>query len=280
MKIVLAGSPQIAVKTFEKIIKNFNVVAIITQPDRKKGRNLKLTPTPVSLLAKKYSVKVFKPNKIIEIKKDLEKLKFDLFLTFAFGQYVPVSILNLGKFKPLNIHGSILPKYRGPAPIHYAILNGDEEIGISLIEMTKEIDAGDIYFKAKQKIDSKITTGKAFEIISNLASKKIVPWILKIINHDFKKQKQGSNFTLTKKIKKDFGKLNTEDDAQINYRKIKALNPNPGSYMFIKNKRVKVFDASFKKVKGALEINCNDKTLYVTEYQFESKNKINIKKTT
>ena len=280
MKIVLAGSPQISVKTFEKIIKNFNVVAIITQPDRKKGRNLKLTPTPVSLLAKKYNIKVFKPNKIIEIKKELEKLKFDLFLTFAFGQYVPLSILNLGKFKPLNIHGSLLPKYRGPAPVHYAILNDDKEIGISLIEMTKEIDAGDIYFKAKQKIDSKITTGKAFEIISNLASKKIVTWILKIINHDFKKQKQGNNFTLTKKIKKTFGELKINDYAQINYRKIKALNPNPGSYIFIKNKRIKVFDASFKKIKGALEINCKDKTLYATEYQFESKNKINIKKTT
>ena len=274
MRIVLAGSPNISVKTFEKIIKNFKVIAIVTQPDRKKGRGLKVTPTPVALLGEKHNIKVFKPNKIIEIKKDLEKLNFDLFLTFAFGQYVPPSILNLGKLKPLNIHGSILPKYRGAAPVHYAILNNDQEIGISLIEMIEEMDAGNIYFQAKQKIDSKTTTGKAFEIISNLASENIVKWISKIFNKDFKTKKQGNNFTLSPKIKKELGELKTKDLSKKNYRKIKAFNPSPGAYMFFKNRRIKVFDASFKKTKNSLELKCKDKILYITEYQFDSKKRI------
>lgn len=276
MKIVLAGSHEIAVKTFKKIIKNFNVVALVTQPDRKKGRGLKITPTPVAILGEKYHIKVFKPNKIIEIEKDLEKLNFDLFLTFAFGQYIPSSILNLGKLKPLNIHGSLLPKYRGAAPIHYAILNNDKEIGISLIEMIQEIDAGDIYFQAKEKINSKTTTGKAFEIISNLSSKNIVKWISKIFNNNFKVKKQGNNFSLSPKIEKKFGELKSNDYSKKNYRKIKAFNPYPGAYMFLQNKRIKVFDASFKKIKNSLEFNCKDKILYITEYQFDSSKRIKV----
>ena len=174
MKIVLAGSPEISVQAFENIINNFHVVAIVTQPDKPRGRGMKTSPTPVAILGAKHNIKVFKPHKIGQIKDDLVALDFDLFLSFAFGQYVPSSILNLGTYKPLNIHGSLLPKYRGAAPIHYAILNQDQEIGITLMEMTKEMDAGNMLFKASAKIESHTTTGQAFDIISDLAADNIV----------------------------------------------------------------------------------------------------------
>ncbi len=274
MKIILAGSPQISIKTFENIINNFEVIAIITQPDKKRGRGMKFQPTPVSLLGKKYNIKVFKPNKMIEIKENLKKINFDLILSFAFGQYIPMSILSLSKYKPLNIHGSLLPKYRGAAPIHHSILNNDKEIGITLIEMIKEMDAGDIYFKAKKNITSKTTTGEAFKIISELAANNIINWLKKIEMNKINPKKQGNNFSLSPKIKKEFTKIKSEDTIYINYRKIKGLNPLPGAYIFINGKRVKLFDASFKKIKNAIKIKCKDGNLYITEYQFESKNKV------
>lgn len=175
MKIVLAGSPTISVRTFQRVIDNFDVVAIVTQPDKPKGRGMKLASTPVSELGEKNNIKVIKPKKISEAYDELKSLEFDLFLTFAYGQFIPTKILKLGKFKPLNIHGSLLPKYRGAAPIHYAILNGDNEIGITLMEMIKEMDAGKMYAKASETIDpDKTTTGQAFAIISKLAEQNIV----------------------------------------------------------------------------------------------------------
>ena len=132
MKIILAGSPEISVPAFKEIIKNFEVVAIITNPDRKSGRGMRMKQTPVASLAEENSILTFKPNKISEIYLKLQNMEFDLLLSFAFGQYIPEKILSLGKNKPLNIHGSLLPKYRGAAPIHYAILKGDKKIGITL----------------------------------------------------------------------------------------------------------------------------------------------------
>lgn len=174
MKIVLAGSPSISVKAFEEVIKNFEVIAIVTQPDRPQGRGMKMQKTAVAELGEKYKIKTFKPEKIGDIFEQLKQLDYDLLLSFAFGQFIPPKVLSLGKYKPLNIHGSILPKYRGAAPIQHAILNGDSEIGITLMEMIKEMDAGNMYAVAEVAIDKSTNTSQAFEIISNLAAKNIV----------------------------------------------------------------------------------------------------------
>lgn len=276
MKIVLAGSPEISVKAFEKVIKNFDVVAVVTQPDKPKGRGMQLQATPVAELAQKYNIKTFKPEKISIIKEELEKLDYDLFLTFAFGQYIPQSILSLGNFKPLNIHGSLLPKYRGAAPIHYAILNGDKEIGITLMEMVKEMDAGDMYFKASKEISKDTTTGDAFEIISNLASENIVSWIEKVSKNEVDPVKQDDSFSLSPKIDKSFGELTTTLTIEELERKIKGLNPFPGTFYFINNERVKVFNYTLEKTTNALEFKCSNGTVYFNEYQFEGKKRVRV----
>ncbi|MCK5867193.1 MAG: methionyl-tRNA formyltransferase [Mycoplasmataceae bacterium] len=268
MKIILAGSPEISVPAFEEVIKNFEVVAVITNPDRKSGRGMKLNETPVSKLANDHSIKVFKPNKISEIYSELKDIQFDLLLSFAFGQYIPGNILSLGTHKPLNIHGSLLPKYRGAAPIHYAILNGDKEIGITLMEMVKEMDAGDMYFKASNNIDESTTVGDGFKIISKLAQDNIVEWIssLNIANP----QKQGEDFSLSPKIDKNEAELKSKDSMMINLRKIRGMNPFPGAFIK-KEKRIKIFDATFDNIDKSVEIICSDGTLYATKYQVESK---------
>ena len=277
MKILLAGSPAISVNAFEEVINNFNVVAIITQPDRKQGRGMKLTQTQVATLAEKYGIKIFKPEKISDIKEELRQLNFDLLLSFAYGQWIPTSILSMGKYKPLNIHGSLLPKYRGAAPIHYAILNGDREIGITLIEMISEMDAGDMYFKASVKIDDTTTTGDAFEIIDKLATNHIVGWLNKIKENKIRPIKQGDNFTLSPKIRKSFGMLTPNLSSKEIIRKIRGLNPYPGAFIVNSDgKRIKVFDVSKENKSNSIKVKCSDAPLYAIEFQREGKKKVKI----
>lgn len=271
MKIVLAGSPSISVNTFEEVIKNFNVVAIVTQPDRPQGRGMKMQKTPVAELGEKYNIKIFKPEKIGDIFEQLKELDFDLLLSFAFGQFIPPRILELGKYKPLNIHGSILPKYRGAAPIQHAILNGDNEIGITLMEMIKEMDAGDIYATAKIQIDSSTNTSDAFKIVSELAEKNIVTWLKKYEQNILIPIPQGNKFTLSPKLSKEFCLIDNSLTKKQTIRKIKALAYSPGAFCFHENKRLKIFDASEKSLQGSIPINCLDGNIYATEYQYEGK---------
>lgn len=274
MKVVLAGSPQIAVEAFEKVIQAFDVVAVVTQPDRPKGRGLQMIETDVSQLAKKHNLNLYKPEKISEIYEELKQLDFDILLTFAYGQFIPTKILELGKYKPMNIHGSLLPKYRGAAPIHYAILNGDSEIGISLIEMTKEMDAGDVYFKDQMPINEETTTGDAFKIISDIASKNIVDWLKKIEENDFTKTVQGSDFTLSPKIEKSYAELKNDLTIEEAKRKVKGLNPFPGAFMIVDGKRLKIFNVSKENKHSSIQVNFKDGRLYATDYQWEGKRRV------
>lgn len=174
MKIILAGTPEFSVPTFEKIISHFNVVAIISQPDRKQGRKFLALPTSTKMLARKYNIPIFQPEKIDGIFEVLKSLNFDIFLTMSYGQIIPERILKLSKICSLNIHGSLLPKYRGAAPVQHAILNGEKEIGISLIYMEKKMDSGDILFQEKIKFQENDNATTILEKMSKLSSEKII----------------------------------------------------------------------------------------------------------
>ena len=273
MKIILLGSPTIALPAFQKVINNFDVIAIVTQPDSKQGRGMIIQQTAVADLGDKNNIKVFKPHKIIEIKEELKALDFDVMLTFAFGQFIPTSILSLGTLPPINIHGSLLPKYRGAGPIHHAILNGDKKIGITLMEMIKEMDAGQMFFKSSINIDDKTTTGDAFKIIEKLAQDNIVEWL-----HEYSKkqvgEKQGPNFTLAPKIEKSFAELKPKLTIEQATRKIRGLNPFPCAFMIIDNKRLKVFDVTLNETKNLIQLKFSDGVLWANDYQWENKKRI------
>lgn len=271
MKIILAGSPEISIKAFENIINNFEVLAIVTQPDRPKGRGMKMVETPVSTLGKKHGIKVYKPEKIKDITNELFALNYDMFLTFAYGQWIPDELLYFGKYKATNIHGSLLPKYRGAAPIHYAILNGDKEIGITFMQMITQMDAGDMYFKASEKIDEYTTTGQGFEIISKLAAENIVKWLHLIEKGEYKPEAQGDKFSLSPKIEKSFAELKNDLTIEQATRKIRGLNPFPGAFILINNKRLKVFDVRDKQVDNSIELEFADGKIYAVDYQWEGK---------
>ncbi|UWD34275.1 methionyl-tRNA formyltransferase [Mesomycoplasma molare] len=279
MKIVLAGTPEFSVPIFEEIINNLNVVAIISQPDKPANRGYKVIPTPVKELAQKYNIKLFQPNKISEIKEELEKLEYDILVTAAFGQWIPDSVLKIAKIASVNIHGSILPKYRGAAPIQHSLLNGDKETGITLIYMVKEMDAGDMLAKAYLKIEEEDTSKELFEKLSNLAKENIVDWLKKLYNNQLSiTQQQHSEATLAPKIEKSFSQVFLTDDYLEVYKKIKALNENPGAFILTKeNKRLKLFRASLNFVKSSIKLNFKNGDLYIYEYQYEGKKKINVK---
>lgn len=279
MKIILAGTPEFSVPTFEKIISHFNVVAMISQPDRKQGRKFLALPTSTKMLARKYNIPIFQPEKIDGIFEVLKSLNFDIFLTMSYGQIIPERILKLSKICSLNIHGSLLPKYRGAAPVQHAILNGEKEIGISLIYMEKKMDSGDILFQEKIKFQENDNATTILEKMSKLSSEKIIEWLNKIKNNEFKPMKQNEKLvTFANKIRPEDEKIDY-DTMEQTLRKINALSLTPGAYFDDQRrlKRIKVYKAIKTPVKNAIEIKCVDGVLYAVHYQIEGRNKVEIK---
>ncbi|MGY5139224.1 methionyl-tRNA formyltransferase [Mycoplasmopsis gallinarum] len=278
IKIVLAGTPNFAVPIFEEIIKNFNVVAIISQPDRPSGRGHKFIPTPTKQLAEKYSIPCYQPEKIGEIYDDLAKLDYDFLITAAFGQFIPSRVLSLAKKLNLNIHGSLLPKYRGASPIQYSLLNGDKETGISLMEMIKEMDAGDIFKTLKISIDPSDTSDSLMTKLSQATAKNITNWINEIIQGDFKRIVQDSaKVSFSPKLEKEKGFINSSLNVNEALNIIRAYSSNPCAYSYIDNKRVKIFFATKEFTKNAPIINLKDGVIYLTDYMFDSKKRVVLK---
>ncbi len=154
-KIILAGTPAFAYPIFEKLINNndYQIVAIITQPDKINQRNNKINFSPIKKLALKYQIKLLQPKKINNILDDLKALDYDLLLTCAYGQFLSIEVLNVAKVSSLNIHASLLPKLRGGAPIHHAVIKGYPTTGITLMHMEKKMDAGNIIFQKEIPIN-------------------------------------------------------------------------------------------------------------------------------
>ncbi|WP_027334746.1 methionyl-tRNA formyltransferase [Mycoplasmopsis felifaucium] len=277
MKILLAGTPAFAVPIFEEIIKHFEVIGIISQPDKINLRGRKIEPTPTKQLAQKYGIKCFQPEKIGQIKEELKSLDYDYLITAAFGQFIPDSVLQIAKKLNLNIHGSLLPKYRGAAPIQYSLLNNDSITGISLIEMVNKMDAGDIFATAECNIEKTDVASTLFDKISNLAKNNIVDWINKIDEGKLNRITQDeSKVTLSPKLSKEDALLTNDLTCQQAINKIRAFEMNPGAYILKDDKRVKIFFATLNFVKNALKIDFSDGSVYATDYQFESKKRVKL----
>lgn len=277
IKILLAGTPSFSVPIFEEIINKFHVVGIITQPDSKSGRGMKLISSPVKKLAIKYGIKLFQEDNISDIFEELKLIDFDIFLTTAFGQLIPSNILSLSKIGSINLHCSLLPKYRGAAPIQHSILNGDNETGISLIYMIDKMDAGDIIFTKLVKIDEDDSSDTLFEKLSIIGSNEICNWLQLFYNGEFKSIKQNlEKVTFAPKLKKEEALL-TKDVSINMINKIRSYNSNPGAYLFINEKRVKIFSATIRENKNYLKIEALDGFIYSNRYQFEGKKIVHIK---
>ncbi|UOE64317.1 methionyl-tRNA formyltransferase [Mycoplasmopsis bovis] len=277
MKILLAGTPEFAVPIFEKIINNFEVVGIVSQPDKPNKRGRILTSTPTKVLAQKYNIKCFQPEKIGQIADELKALDYDYLVTAAFGQLIPTSVLQIAKKLNLNVHGSILPKYRGAAPVQHALLNNDKTTGVSLMEMVKAMDAGDVFAKIEFEIDERDTASSLLRKISLLSAEKIVDWLNKIDKGELAREVQDeSKVTFSPKLNKEDAEITKDLTCDEAINKIRAYEYNPGAYIYINDKRVKLFFATKKVVKAGLKIDLVDGSIYAVDYQFDSKKRVKL----
>ncbi len=229
-KIILAGTPEFPYKVFEKLIhnKNFEIISIITQPDRVNKRNNKILFSPIKKLAIKYNIKLLQPEKINNIFETIKKLDADLFLTCAYGQFISNEILNIPKFGSLNIHASLLPKLRGGAPIHHAVINGDTKTGITLMRMERKMDSGDILMQESIAIAKTDNVGNVHDNLLNIATDNIENWLEIFFNNQYIPVKQNpKDATFGLNVLKKDRSINWHSPGIEIYNRIRGLNPWP-----------------------------------------------------
>ncbi len=245
------GTPEFSVPILEALIEqeNLEIVAVITQPDRKVGRKQLVTAPPVKELALAHELLVLQPEKLSgseEMNKILE-LKPDLLITAAYGQYVPTKLLTTPKFKAINVHASLLPKYRGAAPIHYAVLKGDEKTGITIMYMEKEMDAGNIISQREIEISEADDTGTLFEKLSLLGRDLLLDTLPDILSGQNESIVQDeSKVTYSPMISKAEEQIDWTKSAKEIFNQVRALRPAPGAYTLLNGERFKIWDAKVK----------------------------------
>ncbi|ATZ21659.1 methionyl-tRNA formyltransferase [Mesoplasma tabanidae] len=266
IKVIFCGTPQIGAEILIALTEmpNVEVVLVISQPDRPVGRKKELKPTPVKEVALKNNLKIIQPIKISEAYDEIAQIESDFIVTCAYGQFVPTRILDLPKVDSINIHGSLLPKYRGGAPIQYAIKNGDSETGISIMKMVKKMDAGDYYIQESVKIEDFDDTGTMFEKLAKLGQKMIKENLVKIFNNELSPIAQvEEEVTFSKNITSEEEKINW-DDLSINiWNHVRSLSPWPIAHTFkgerrYKIQKVKILNNKIEKRAGTIvDINEN-----------------------
>ena len=247
--VVFMGTPDFAVPVLKMLIEKTNVIMVVTKPDKRVGRNKELTFSPVKKVALENNIPVFQP---IKIKNDYEKLteeKIDLIVTCAYGQIIPKEVLNLPKYGCINVHASILPKYRGSAPIQWAIINGDKETGVTIMYMDEGMDTGDIISISKMAITSDDNVGTMHDKLSILGAQTLEKELKSIFDGSVIRIKQGDNWTLAPMIKREDEHLNFNDYGENIINRIRAFNPWPLANTLIDNKEIKIIEAEFKNEK-------------------------------
>ena len=243
VRIVFMGTPDFAVPVFKALAENYNVVAVVTQPDKKVGRKQVLTPSPIKKASAEFNIPVLQPVRIKDEYEEVLKYKPDMIITCAYGQIIPKLLLDYPKYKCINVHASLLPKLRGGAPIHHAIMDGYDKTGITIMYMDTKMDTGDIISKSETDITKDDTLGSLHDRLSEMGKDLLLETLPNIIKGNIKRVKQDESeatygYNITKEDEKiDFNKSNVEVD-----NKVRALNPTPGAYTTLNGKRLKVYD--------------------------------------
>lgn len=245
MNIVFMGTPDFAVESLSKIYENgHEIQAVISQPDKPSGRGMKLRPTPVKEYAESKKLQVYQPEKIRknrEIVEIIKKLKLDVIVVVAYGQIIPEEILNIPKYGCINVHGSLLPKYRGAAPIQWSIINGDEKTGITTMYMDKGMDTGDMILKEEVDILDEDTFGTLYEKMKKLGGKLIVETLEKISEGTAPRNKQPEECTFAPMIEKDICKIDWNKTAVEIRNLVRGLNPMPVAYTTSNDVKYKIW---------------------------------------
>ena len=276
IKVVFMGSPEFSIPVLKSLIEYTNVVLVVTQPDKYTGRKKILTPTPVKKLAEDNNIEVFSPIDIRKDNKRIIELNPDIIITCAYGQIIPKELLDLPKYKCINVHASLLPKYRGGAPIHASIMNGDDVTGITIMYMDVGMDDGDIIKQKEIKIEDEDNINTLSDKLSTLGAELLIETLPSIINNSCNRIKQDENkVTFAYTIKREDELIDFNNTYKSIYNKVRALFNR--SYFTLCNIEYKVVKVRFQDTKGkvgvinniykdGIGIGCNDGEVVITEF--------------
>jgi methionyl-tRNA formyltransferase len=294
MKLIFMGTPEFSVPSLQRLIEDFEVSAVFTQPDRPKGRGKNLAASPVKQLAQTYNIPVYQPLKLrnnkemIEVIKDL---KPDFIIVVAFGQILPKEILDIPKYGCINLHASLLPKYRGAAPINCCIIEGESKSGNTTMLMDVGLDTGDTLLTEEIELSSNMTAGELHDILMNSGGELLVKTINGIADNSIKPVKQQNDFSsYASMLDKEMAKINWECSNVNIHNLIRGLNPRPIAYTHYKDTVMKIYksrvlnEESSKEAgsiigvsKEGLRVSTGIGVLLIEEVQFPGKKTIKIK---
>ena len=269
IKVVFMGTPSFAVPVLEKLIENYNVIMVVCQPDRAKDKKGNIIYPPVKELALKNNIEVYQPLKLSSEFEYIIEKKPDIIITCAYGQILPSSLLDYPKYGCINVHGSLLPRLRGGAPIHHAIINGDKETGITIMYMDKKMDAGDIISQKSLEIKNTDNLDSIYSSLSILGSELLIETLPSIINGTNNRIKQNENeVTFGYNISKEDELINFNDSAINIFNKVRGLCSIPGASCYYNGKRLKIYEVEVtdklsKDIPGKI-VEVNKDSLVVT----------------
>lgn len=273
MRIVFMGSAELAVPSLEAIVDCAidEVVGVVSQPDRPAGRKRKLTPCPLKAFAAARGLNIMTPDKVgdPESVSALKALNPDLFVVVAYGQYIPSTVIQLAQYKAINVHPSLLPKYRGSAPIQWAILNGDEQTGVSIIYLAKKMDAGDILRQERYPIGPEDTSAVLHDKLADLGAELLLKTIEDIrkgcVSRTIQNEAEAVEIS---KLSKEDGKIDWSMPAEAIRNRIRAFDPWPGSYCTLPDgELIKVWKAAIEAGEGLPGTLLDDRLLVATGSQ-------------
>lgn len=244
MKIVFMGTPDFAEKSLEAIYNSgHEILAVVTNPDRPKGRGMKMVSSPVKEFAVSKNLKIYQPEKVrknIEFIEEIKKLQPDVICVVAYGKILPKEILDIPKLGCINVHGSLLPKYRGAAPIQWAVINGEKVTGVTTMYMDIGMDTGDMILKEEVSIGEDETTGELWDKLSEVGAKLLVKTLKQIEDGTATRIPQGEDFSMAPMLNKEMSKINwNSQSAQEIKNLVRGLNPIMGTYSYLNDKKIK-----------------------------------------
>ena len=249
-RVIFMGTPEISKLYLLSLINNkFNIIAVYTQPPKKKDRGMKINNSPVNLLSKEKGIPVFYPDNFndISILENFKKLKPDLVIVMAYGFLLPKNILNIPKFGFINIHVSLLPRWRGASPIEYAILNGDKTTGVSIFKIKEQLDTGPIIASKEIEIGAHESKLKLTEKLNLEGVNLLLKTLPNIFNNNISMQNQDDSFaTHSHKINSSFRKIDFNRNVLEVYNHIRAFSPEPAAWLLYNNERIKIIQSSME----------------------------------
>ena len=259
LNIVFMGTPDFAKEALQSITNaGHNILAVVTNPDKPKGRGMKMIASPVKEFAIQKGFNIYQPEKIRkneEFLEEIKKLNPDVICVVAYGKILPQELLNIPKLGCINVHGSLLPKYRGAAPIQWAVLNGDKVTGITTMYMDSGMDTGDIILKKEVEISENETTGELWDALSKIGGELLVETLKLIEEGKAPREKQSEDFTMAPMLEKEMAKINWEEKTSIEIKNlVRGLNPIMGAYTFLNNKKIKFWKVQSLTDKDFLQV--------------------------